>query len=221
MSKTSRTTVRIFLSYSTSDKKFVGELKNALELVGPNVFLAHQDISPSLEWRNIILSNLKSCDVFVPIITTKFHLSAWTDQESGIALANNKLILPAAIDKLPYGFLDGFQAVKGKRVYIQKLAFDLIAGLSKQKSLRNRLRETIIPSLKKSRHFDDSGYICELLFKLSPFSRRQMDLILRGAILNYQVYKARTAVEPIGKIIRANHGRTDSVFLKRFQELTS
>ena len=108
MPKASSKPVQLFLSYSVKDKEFATDLKDELERLGPVVFLAHQDISPSLEWQSTILKKLKTIDVFIPIVTNKFLESYWTDQESGVALAYNRFILPAAIDQMPYGFIGRF-----------------------------------------------------------------------------------------------------------------
>src|SRR3989344_2611626 len=98
-------TIRVFISYSTKDKHLAGNIKMGLERFGADVFLAHEDINPSSEWQDIILENLDSTDIFMPIITKNFPDSYWTDQESGIALAKGKLIVPISVDSNnPYGF---------------------------------------------------------------------------------------------------------------------
>ncbi|HIH44794.1 MAG TPA: toll/interleukin-1 receptor domain-containing protein, partial [Candidatus Methanoperedenaceae archaeon] len=61
--------LRIFLSYSTNDKVIAGSLKTLLELMGFEVFLAHEDIEPSVEWQEEIKDNLDKCDIFIPLLT--------------------------------------------------------------------------------------------------------------------------------------------------------
>ena len=72
-------TVRVFVSYATANKILAGNLKVALEEFGLEVFLAHEDINPSAEWPGAILQNLKSTDIFMPLITENFKTSLWTD----------------------------------------------------------------------------------------------------------------------------------------------
>jgi hypothetical protein len=200
--------------------ELLGELRIALRRLGLEVFLAHKDISPSVQWRQTIRENLDHCDVFVPVLTKHFHKSSWTDQESGFALAKNKIIVPVAVGILPYGFLNDFQAIKGNSLEPKAIARKLFVGLTKQASLRNRLRECLIPTLLKSKHYDDSGDIAELLLTLHPFSRRQVTLILKAAIANQQVHEARSAIEPIDKLIKRNRTRVESPLLNRFQRLS-
>ena len=81
-------TVRAFISYATADKGLARQIKDGLEKYGLETFLAHEDIQPAEEWQQVILDNLESTDVFIPIITGNFPESKWTDQESGIALTH-------------------------------------------------------------------------------------------------------------------------------------
>jgi hypothetical protein len=212
--------IDLFLSYSTADKKFCSKLKHSLEMFGATVFLAHKDISPSLEWQNAILKRLESCHVFVPILTETFRKSLWTDQESGIAFASEKPILPVAIDLMPYGLLGRFQAVKGDRDAPYKLARRVFKGLTQQKPLRNRLRETLIQSLKRAPGYDEAGDVTALLAMLSPFSARQLDLLLKVATSNRQVHEARSSVAPLRKIIASNRTRIKPRLLARLRTLT-
>lgn len=103
--------IRVFLSYSTTDNKLVGEIKEKLESSGIEAFLAHEDIEPSEDWIEIIILNLKECDVFIPFLSENFKKSKWTDQESGIAFTRDKLIIPINIGLVPYGFIGKYQTL--------------------------------------------------------------------------------------------------------------
>ena len=51
--------IKAFLSYSTKDKKIAGKIKEEFEKIGINLFLAHQDIKISKEWRKRIKTEIK------------------------------------------------------------------------------------------------------------------------------------------------------------------
>lgn len=106
--------IRIFFSYSTDDKNIVGRLKEQLEFMGFEVFLAHDDIEPSVEWQDEIIKNLKMCDIFIPLITESFKGSEWTDQETGMAVINDKFIIPLQLESPPYGFIGRIQSLQIK-----------------------------------------------------------------------------------------------------------
>lgn len=89
---------KIFLSYSTADKKLAGKLREGLEAEGLHVFLAHEDIEPTERWRDKIISDLKSSSVFIALRTKNYLGRPYTEQECGFALALNKRILTLSID---------------------------------------------------------------------------------------------------------------------------
>ncbi len=71
--------LRVFISYTSLDKKLAGELKSYLAQYGIRVFLAHDTINPTDEWQVKILEALEKMDVFIPLLTKEFKLSDWTD----------------------------------------------------------------------------------------------------------------------------------------------
>ena len=96
---------RIFISHSHHDRETAGEIKKRLASYGASVFVAHDDIRPTQEWQDAIIENLKTCDAFLALLTDRFADSDWTDQETGIAVALDKVIIPIKIDLDPYGFI--------------------------------------------------------------------------------------------------------------------
>jgi len=62
--------MKIFVSYANQDKEHVGMIKRYLENIYEfEVFIAHDDISISATWIDVILFELASCDVFIPFLT--------------------------------------------------------------------------------------------------------------------------------------------------------
>lgn len=114
------TTEEIFLTYHHNDRQLAGKIKRLLELKGFAVFLAHEDIEPSLEWRDTIQRHLTSCTAVIAIVTKDFDKSSYTNQEVGIAMANDKKVIPLVFDhiKLEHlpGFLETRQAVHASRL---------------------------------------------------------------------------------------------------------
>ena len=89
--------LEVFLSYSHKDKEKAALVKNLLQILGLEAFMAHEDIKPTAEWENFITQKLKQCSVFVPILTKNFHESGWTDQESGAAIIRDMEIIPVSL----------------------------------------------------------------------------------------------------------------------------
>jgi hypothetical protein len=117
--------------YSNKDRKAVASLKRCLEGIGFEVFVAHEDMEPRTEWKNEILMNLQTSDVFVPFLPKHFRRSKWVDQETRIAFASSKLIVPLQVDILPYGFIGKYQALKICKASEGESDFDLNETASK------------------------------------------------------------------------------------------
>ena len=104
----------IFVSYATEDAVFAGKLKEHLETAGLRVFLAHEDIEPTAEWRDRLISDLKTCNTFIALRTKNYLNKQYTEQECGFALALDKRILSICIgtDPSKMGFCSVFQAAR-------------------------------------------------------------------------------------------------------------
>ncbi len=88
-----------FLSYNTKDKNIAGKVKEELGKFNIKSFLAHEEVEISSEWRDEIEKHLDSCDLFLPLITDNFNLSAWANQETGYAMAKDKIVVPLIFDE--------------------------------------------------------------------------------------------------------------------------
>jgi hypothetical protein len=115
----------IFISYATEDKELAGKIKECLEEIGYQAFLAHEDIEPTARWRDKIISDLKTCSIFIALRTENYIKKQYTEQECGFALAMNKRILSICINtKLSeMGFCSEFQ---GKKFEDKKEVFDYL-----------------------------------------------------------------------------------------------
>ncbi|HWR83940.1 MAG TPA: toll/interleukin-1 receptor domain-containing protein [Candidatus Deferrimicrobium sp.] len=127
--------LRIFLSHSHHDLKTAKILKKGLEDRGIEVFLAHIDLNVSEQWRIRILQELQSCDAFLPLLSNKFQQSDWCDQETGIAFAKGKIVVPIRISMNPYGFIDDIQAKPFRGRDITTLCDQIVNVLKKRPEL--------------------------------------------------------------------------------------
>lgn len=191
--------IRVFLSYSNRDLDLVNEIKKKLDVYCFETFLAHEDIEPSKEWEEVIILKLKECDVFIPFISENFKESKWTDQESGIAFADNKFIIPIDIGLVPYGFIGKYQALK--YVDSSSACTEIIDTMIDENPLmKKRIQDDLIKELKDSKHFTDSNYIVKILEKFEPFTEDQVNKIIRGFLDNIEIqgsFDARPFVEQI------------------------
>lgn len=104
--------IHVFISYSTKDKDIAHKVSSIFNEYKINYFLAHEDIEVTEEWSKVILQNLFTCNVFIPLLTINFKNSNWTSQEMGIILGKKEhtLIIPLKKDVDPFGFISHLQA---------------------------------------------------------------------------------------------------------------
>lgn len=213
--------LRVFVSYSTNDKLLAGAIKNDLAHYGIDVFLAHEDITPSADWQSTILTSLKQTDVFIPLLTKSFKTSDWTDQETGIAVAEQKLIIPLKVDIDPYGFIAKVQAFKfqyntsnnsdGSTSYFcYDSCLKIVELIVENKNLKENIKQGIINSFLKSRSFDSAADKAKLLEKFNTFSKGQVERIIEGSINNNQIYGSYGAIAFLKKFISTHERYIES-----------
>ncbi len=182
-------TVRAFISYSTEDKILAGKIKEGLESFGIETFLAHEDIDPAAEWEQVIIDNLESTDIFIPVITKNFPKSKWTDQESGIAFTKSKVIVPVSIDgNHPYGFIGKFQSLKLDTKSKDIDCISIIQAVIKKKSqLETQIIDSVIKIFVSSFSWDAAARNIQPLLKFDNFSKDQIRKICLAVIDNSQI----------------------------------
>ena len=103
---------RVFISYeSEKGLAYATDLRKALLSHRFDAFVAKHAIAPSRRWATEIESALATCDACVPILTSKFHKSEWTDQEIGHCLNRRVPIISVGRGGTPRGFMRFLQAL--------------------------------------------------------------------------------------------------------------
>ncbi|MBI4949583.1 MAG: toll/interleukin-1 receptor domain-containing protein [Deltaproteobacteria bacterium] len=195
--------MKIFFSYSNEDRWHAWVIKDALEKYGLNVFMAHNDIEPSEEWRERIFTELKECHVFLPFLTSNFDKSAWTDQETGIAYGLEKLIIPLKINVDPHGFIAHFQAQKidiDSKSNIERACQKLVKIIDSKPKLSCLFREDLINKFRDSGSFDEAGNNARLLFLFENYTSKHITKIFKYSIQNSQIYSSYNAVRTLRKL---------------------
>lgn len=164
-----------------------------MDKLGVTAFVAHEDIEPTAEWQSRILDELRHCKAFVALLSRSFRKSNWTDQETGIALAYDKPVIPIKLDVNPYGFIGRYQALKwsDNTIHnIKKLAMLLI-----EKGVINRAK--LIERLCYSGNYDQAGFLSELLLEAGELSVTEINKIAKGSLKNNQVYDSSWATKKL------------------------
>jgi hypothetical protein len=106
--------VEVFLSYAHENRVLAGKIASLLKNRDIDVFLAHEDIEVSEEWRKEILKHLKTDRILIALLTPEYERSVWTNQEAGYVLGKEGKNIPLIVgnvDIKKFGFLESFQGI--------------------------------------------------------------------------------------------------------------
>lgn len=129
---------RLFISHIAQHRAKMSLLQGVLKDYGISAFVAHEDIEPTKEWQSEIEKALFSMDALIAVLTMDFDKSQWTDQEVGIAIGREVLVIPIRKGMDPYGFIGKFQGLQGNDKSIGQVAqslFEILASHPKTKEL--------------------------------------------------------------------------------------
>lgn len=104
----------VFFSYSHKDRVLAGKIAALLADKGIDVFLAHEDIEVSAEWREEIFKRLERCNVLLALLTPNYEKSVWANQEAGIMWGKGRKVIPLIVketDLKKFGFLEALQGI--------------------------------------------------------------------------------------------------------------
>jgi hypothetical protein len=161
MPSTSTSKPIAFISYSIKDKKYGAAVREALNSLNVESFLAHNDLHITEKWEKKILKEAGRCNVFVPLLSKNFLKSEWCSQETGIIVKRRGVtIFPLLLDEtMPFGFI---RHVQGQRVTLEEIGEELFL-----KSLAETFPRYILPQrierLKKASSFRGAEALVELL----------------------------------------------------------
>lgn len=213
-----------FLSYSHQDRNLAGAIKIHLDYYGFDTFLAHEDLQPSVEWQKVILLKLKECVVFLPLLTESFTKSDWTDQETGIAVALRKIIVPMKLTVNPYGFINRYQAQSFTGAAdatsisppaIEEACWNIVKTLAKHKRIATEIRDGVIAAFGQSGSFNQAGRYAIKVQSLEPFSDQQLNEIVRVSAANNQISHGFDARAYVNDLIQREGAHIDRLLIRR------
>jgi len=91
--------MRVFMSYSRRDSRFVSRLVDFLRENGHDVWLDSSDIRGSEEWRQSVVKAIRSADVVVLVISPRSMESADVQREVTLAAEEERRIVPVAFER--------------------------------------------------------------------------------------------------------------------------
>lgn len=208
--------MKIFISYLAVDGSFAASVKEELDGNGFETFLAHEDIQPTKIWMDNIFNCLKDTDIVLVLLTKSFSESIWCNQEIGIALALDKLIIPVKIDQDPEGFLSKYQALKCRKdeAFPINRMFEIIGASERYGA---SFRDFLIGVLEDSSSFMDAERNANRVANIKDFTTEQLEKIMKVSIQNNQIYHGFRAKRILLNYIYDYRKKVDQSLYKQFE----
>jgi hypothetical protein len=172
--------VHVFLSHKAKCKKDTSKLKQALARYGISCFVAHEDIEATEEWQRELEHALNSMDALVALLTEDFHDSEWTDQEVGVAIGRDVVLIPVRLGCDPYGLMGKVQGLSGcDWANIDGMAASVFDLLHKRLPDKSRFLEAVLSAYAASDSYDESAWIVKnILTKFETLTRHQVAQVM-------------------------------------------
>lgn len=181
-------TFRIFISHISAQQGFASQVATAMAAYGLSAFVAHVDVQPTADWRDMIEYELRTCDALIAIMHSGFHQSDWTDQEIGYALGRNKPAFAVNYGQVSYGFIGKFQAFYGGTKSANVITDEIVAALRTNSETRVAVCRAIAKKFATSGSFSESTRLIAVLESLNYWDDEMAEHIKAARKNNDQIY---------------------------------
>ena len=173
---------RLFISHLSSTKESAGKLRQSLRRFAISGFVAHDDIDPTREWQDEIEAALFSMDALAAIIVPGFFESKWADQEIGVAIGREKLVVPIMREATPHGFIGKFQGLNGKGRSVPEVADALFRILIGSPRTRSRMFTCLVDATSQESTAEGARTKLILLESIDQIPTPFLEKLREGAL---------------------------------------
>src|SRR5262249_5012116 len=142
---------------------------------------------PTHEWQGMIESALDSMDALVALLHPDFHVSRWCDQEVGIAIGKQRLVLSVKLGVDPHGFIGKYQALQGVGKTPAQLAEEIANILAVHPSTSRAIARGAVQVLRSSWSFESAKQAMTFIEKIPLAEPQTADLLENATQHNGQV----------------------------------
>ena len=206
---------KLFISHLATFKKTIGILKTELEKYGISSFVAHEDIEPTKQWQDEIEKGLFSMDALCAILMPGFKESNWTDQEVGVAIGRNVLIIPIRKNLDPYGFIGKYQGFQTNGKNIGEVAKGIFKIIATNEKTKTKYINNLVELILLSNSADQGIERIKALEKIPNLSKEKIEY-LEEKIPENKILKNTRFLKPFNEI--AWKFKLEGLSLKEFDK---
>lgn len=210
--------IKIFISYSQEDINIAQKTKLILEQCNFKPFLAYE-MPKGTHWKSNITNNLRSCDVFLPIVSQNFERSMWANQEAGFAFALNKFIFPVMVNSKPPGFISDFQAHPLHNLEIQdstNFSFDFIKSLIENRNMDKKIKKNLLKNFQNPPTHLTYEQMLNLFSDCIFFNKNDFNTLLKISLNNPQLLEDQNTRIILKRLIETNSDKLDQKVANKF-----
>ncbi|HMG75010.1 MAG TPA: toll/interleukin-1 receptor domain-containing protein [Pyrinomonadaceae bacterium] len=178
---------RLFISHLSPFKETAAKLQIALLDFGITAFVAHNDIEPTKEWQEEIEKGLFSMEALAAILTPGFRESNWTDQETGVAIGRDVLVIPIMRGINPYGFIAKYQGLMGAGKTVRQVADGVFQILANHPKTKPRLAESLVDQILLAHNIVSGLQKLNLLRRIETLPEQYLEKLRDGIVNNQQL----------------------------------
>jgi len=199
---------RLFLSHLASFKRQTFLLKQALAEYGISGFVAHDSIEPTQEWQEEIEKALFSMDALAAILMPGVKESNWIDQELGVAIGRDVLVIPIIKGVDPYGFLGKVQGLQSNGKSVAGVAELVYTAISTNPKTRGKMARCLVSLLVTERDISKAKGWLDLLSKLKSIHADYLQLIQKQLPENNTLLVDKAFLKSVNKLL-TKHGHQE------------
>lgn len=204
--------VSLFLSHHHDQRFEVGEVKRILSTrYGIDAFVAHDDIHPSKQWREVIKAGLTTCHALAAFLHPNFHGSQWCDQEVRWAMGRGVPIIPIRCDGAERrdGFMEERQDltfVAGGEWQIARQLLEIIIADPRTNGVGVK---ALAEAFVNSGSYDSTRWLWTLLEHQPHIDSEQLRRLEYAIASNRQVYEAVLGEDTIPDLLNGLIDRSE------------
>lgn len=148
---------RLFLSHLATFKVQTSHLQSVLKKYAISAFVAHEDIEPTRQWQDEIELGLHTMDALAAILMDGFKEINWCDQEIGVAVGRNILIIPVRKGLDPYGFIGKYQGIQANNKTVGDVAELIFKTIVSSPKTRNKMLTALSNSISQATNISEAS----------------------------------------------------------------
>jgi hypothetical protein len=191
---------KLFLSHLASFKAQTAKLQQVLRKYAISSFVAHEDIEPSKEWQIEIEAALHTMDAMGVLLMPGFKESNWCDQEIGVAVGRDVLIIPVRKGLDPYGFIGKYQGIQAVNKSVGEVAKVIFEVILKSPKTRGKIIGSLANTISQSTHDEDATEKVLLLQSISDIPKEVLENMKTTISENNVLINSKQFIDELNKL---------------------